>query len=143
MRAKYTGNKADKIIFNIKNAEASATIALGAPVIFSLSSTAAADDGLAVVNPSTAAVANYQLGAGVNCTYALANNQMGEALIYGYCPSTLVKLGTRATSTDSWASVAAIASGVLLVPDFTNNVWQTLANVAAQSSPGEIGRAHV
>ena len=138
MRAKYIGNKADRLIFNTKNAEASATIALGAPVIFNLSSTANADDGLAVVNPSTAGAGAYQLGSGVNCTYNLANNTMGEAIVYGFCASTLVKLGTRATSTDSWASIAAIASGVLLVPDFTNNVWQTLANVAAQSSPGVI-----
>jgi len=138
MRAAYVGNKRDHFIVNIKNAEASATIPLGAPVIFKLSAAAAADDGLAVVLPATAGASQYQLCAGVNTTYALAANYLGEALIYGFCPATLVKLNTRATSTDSWASIAAVASDVLLVPDFTNNVWQTLANVAAQSSPGNI-----
>ena len=138
MRAKYVGNKSDQIIVNIKNAEASATIPLGAPVMYNLSATAAtqaSDDGLAVVLPSTAAVAKYQLCAGVNTSYNLAVNYMGESLIYGYCPATLVKLTTRAASTDTWASVQSVASALLLTPDFTNNVWQTLANVAAQSSP--------
>jgi hypothetical protein len=107
-------------------------------VIWQLGSTSDTDgDGIDVTLPSTAGVINYQLWGGVN-TLALATGQFGEAIVYGFAPSTLVKLNSRATSTDSWTSMAAIASGVLLVPDFTNNVWQTLANVAAQSSPGLI-----
>jgi hypothetical protein len=139
MRAKYAGNKLDKVMVNIRNKEATAVIPLGAPAMWNLTSTAVADmDGLDVVLPSTIGAANYQLCAGVNTTYNLAVNGYGEALVYGYSANTLVKLNTSATSTDTWASVAAVASGVILIPDFTNNVWQTLANVAAQSTPQNI-----
>jgi hypothetical protein len=138
MRAKYVGNKADKIIFNIKNVEAVSTVPLGAPVVFNLSVTSSADDGLGVVLPSTAGALKYNLLAGVNLSYQLAVNQMGEAILFGYSPKTLVKVNTRAASTDTWASVASVASGVLLTPDFTHNAWQTLANVAAESRPNLI-----
>jgi hypothetical protein len=139
MRAKYNGNKPDRIIMNIYNAEVSAAIPLGYPVIFSLSSTAVAGhDGMDVVLPATATSASYQLGSGVNCTPLLAVKNYGEAIMYGYCENTAVVLRTRANSTTTWASVASIASAVLLVPDFTNNGWATLANVVAQSGPNVI-----
>ncbi len=129
------GNKPGRISVTIRNKETSASIPLGAPACLKLTSTAVdGGDGLDVVLPSTALVGNYQLLAGVNQA-ALAVNQFGSALAYGFSPFTLVKLNTRATSTDTWASVATVASGLLLTPDFTNNVWQTLANVGAQSSP--------
>ena len=140
MRAKYVGNRADKISVVIKNMEASSstTLPLGAPVIWKLTSTASTDtydDGRGVILPSTAGAINYQLLAGINMNQNLAQNLYGEAQTYGYCASTLIKLTSRATSTDSWASVATVASGLLLVPDFTNNMFQTLANVTAESRP--------
>lgn len=136
MRTKYIGNKPDRIAMVIRNQEASAAIPLGAPVLLQLTSTLDADgDGMDVVLPSTAAAINYQLIYGVNASYQLAAGQFGEAIVYGYTPSTLVKLNSRATSTDSWSSMAAIASGLLLTPDYTNNVWQTTAIVAANSTP--------
>jgi hypothetical protein len=136
MRMKFVGNKRDNIILTYMNCEASASIPVGAPVMHNMSATAAAStDGVCGVLPSTAGAALYQFLIGVNVSTNLAVNQYGEALAYGYCPSTLVKLRTRATSTDTWASVATVASALLLVPDFTNNDFQTLANVAAQSTP--------
>lgn len=135
IRLNQVGNKAARVAITVANKETSATLALGAPAIFQLSATADdPGDAMDVVNPSTAAAALYQLCAGV-LTSAIPVNQFGEAIVFGYAPSTLVKLNTRATSTDTWASVQSVASALLLVPDFTNNVWQTLANVAAQSSP--------
>ena len=137
MRAKYVGNRADRIIMNIKNAEATAVIPTGYPVIFNLSATAVdKGDGRDVVLPATAGSALYQLGAGVCASPNLAVGDMGEAIMYGFCSSTAVLLRTRANSTTTWASVASIASALLLTPDFTNNCWGTLANVAAASSPG-------
>jgi hypothetical protein len=135
MRMKQVGNKREDMVGVILNGGLS-TIPLGAPVIYKLTSTANDNDGVSVGLPSASGgAANYQLCAGVNQTYNLAVGYYGEAMIFGYCPTTLVKLNTRAATTDTWASVAAVASGVLLVPDFTNDVWQTLANVAAVSSP--------
>lgn len=135
MRIKNDGNKRDSVFVVVQNQEATATMALGQPVMYNLSSTVNADDGLDVVNPSTIGTIGYQLCAGVLATVNLIAGNYGESIVFGYSPSTLVKLASRATSTDSWSSYAAIASAVLLVPDFTNNVWQSLANVAAQSSP--------
>lgn len=135
MRAKLAGNKRDTFFVVVQNKEATATLQIGQPVFYNLTGTASADgDGVGVVNPSTALVASYQLCAGV-LGNQLATGEFGYSLVYGYSPSTLVKLASRATSTDSWSSYAAVASGVLLLPDFTNNVWISAANVAAQSSP--------
>ena len=138
MRMKFAGNKRDNVIIIVLNKEATATLQVGQPVFYNLTGTAdAQNDGLGVVNPSTALVASYQLCAGVLLNQ-LAVGQFGESIVYGYNQSTLVKLASRATSTDSWSSYAAVASGVLLLPDFTNNVWISAANVAAQSSPQNI-----
>lgn len=136
MRIKFDGNKRDNVLVVVQNGEATATMQLGQPVMYNLSSTASAQlDGLSVVNPSTLGTIGYQLSAGVLATANLAVNQYGESIVYGYSQSTLVLLQSRATSTDSWSSAAAMASALLLVPDFNSNVWKTLANVAAQSSP--------
>lgn len=138
MQFKQAGNKRDSISIVVVNKEASATLQIGQPVFYNLSGTADANnDGLGVVNPSTELVAAYQLCAGV-LQNQLAVGQFGQSLVFGYSSSTLVKLASRATSTDSWSSYAAVASGVLLLPDFTNNVWISAANVAAQSSPQNI-----
>lgn len=134
MQFKQAGNKRDGIAIIVQNQEATATLQIGQPVFYNLTSTVNVDDGLDVVNPSTALVAAYQLCAGV-LQNQLAAGQFGQSLVFGYSPSTLVKLASRATSTDSWSSYAAVASAVLLLPDFTNNVWISAANVAAQSSP--------
>lgn len=138
MRIKTAGNKRDGVFIVVVNSEATATLQLGQPVFYKLTGTAdATNDGVAAVNPSTALVASYQLCAGV-LTSQLAVGQFGESLVFGYSASTLVKLASRAATTDSWSSYAAVASGVLLLPDFTNNVWISAANVAAQSSPQNI-----
>lgn len=135
MRMKMAGNKRDIMAIVVLNKEATASMVIGQPVFYNLTGTAdAVNDGVGVVNPSTALVASYQLCAGVLANQ-LAVGQFGESITYGYSQSTLVKLASRATSTDSWSSYAAVASGVLLLPDFTNNVWISAANVAAQSSP--------
>ncbi len=137
MQFKQAGNKRDAISVVVVNKEATATMVLGQPAFYNLTGTADTNDGVGVVNPSTALVASYQLCAGV-LQQQLAVGQYGISLVFGYSSSTLVKLASRATSTDSWSSYAAVASGVLLLPDFTNNVWISAANVAAQSSPQNI-----
>lgn len=122
MRIKNAGDKGDKVIVNIKNAEVSATIPRGTPVIAILNGT---DDGLAVVLPSTAGNAlsfNARLGV---ATAALAVGQVGESIIYGYVAYALITRMTRAgTSTsDSWSSSASIASGIGLGIDTLNNAF--------------------
>jgi hypothetical protein len=137
------GNKSNLIKESYLNND-TVQFPLGCPVMWDLSSTVktvsqtstlGAGDGENAKLPSTVGSDKYQLVAGINLTYNCQINQYGLVAVHGYCPSTLVKLNSRATSTDSWASVQSVQSGQLLVPDFVNNVWQILANVAAQSTP--------
>lgn len=120
MRAKYAGNLADKIIVTIKNAEASASIPRGTPVIMVLNAT---DDGLAVVLPATAGAAlSFNARLGVTTT-TLTAGQTGESIAFGYVQYALVTRMTRAASTDSWTSSAAVASGIGLGIDTLNNAF--------------------
>ncbi len=116
------GNKADHVMLNVKNAEATASIPRGTPVIAVFNGT---DDGMAVVLPSTAGSAksfNFRYGV---ATTTLAAGQQGEAIAFGYVVYALITRMTRAgTSTsDSWTSSAAIASGVGLGIDTLNNAF--------------------
>lgn len=120
MRLMQVGNKADIIAVNIKNAEASATIPRGTPVILVLNAT---DDGLAVVLPSTAGAAlsfNARLGV---ATAAITATQYGEAIAFGYVAYALITRMTRAASSDSWTSSASAASGIGLGIDTLNNAF--------------------
>jgi hypothetical protein len=123
MRAKYVGNKADKIILNVQNTEVSANIPKGTPVILKLSDTAQTDDGLDVVLPSTAGSSlSYSLKFGV-LTDSLTPGSYGESILFGVANYALVTRMTRAASTDSWTSSASTISGVGLGIDTLNNAF--------------------
>src|SRR6266849_2091691 len=120
MRAKYVGNKADRFAVVIRNAEATASIPRGTPIIAVLNGT---NDGLDVVLPSTAGSAlsfNARLGV---ATDTLTAGQYGESLVYGYVAYALITRMTRAASTDSWTSSASTASGIGLGIDTLNNAF--------------------
>jgi hypothetical protein len=123
MRAKYVGNKADKIIMNVKSAEATASIPRGTPVVLNLSSTGSADDGLGVVLPATAgdaATGNMKYGI---VTDTLAAGVLGESILFGYCSYAIAVLETRSTPGTggaSWSTMSQ-ASGVGMGIDTVNN----------------------
>lgn len=139
MRFKQVGNKRDTSYIVIKNAEASATIPLGAPVCWN--QLAGTDDGLGVVLPSTLAtainatavqllLAGAAVAPGALISPGIANAAYGEAQVYGFCPDLLLTINTRSASSASWTSQTSIASGGFqqLIPETTGNGWTTAAN---------------
>lgn len=132
MRFKQVGNKADIIAVVIHNAEASAVIPKGAPVILALNGT---NDGLDVVLPATTAQdANGALyGVCLSQGASLANGAYGEAQVFGVCNNLLLTSNTRAATTDSWSTKSA-DTGVALVVDTVNNAFSTSGGTQAKSS---------
>lgn len=131
MRAKYVGNKADRIINIVKSGEATASIPRGTPLILNVTSVAGADDGLAVVLPSTAGNANsfgLRYGVGIQ---TMAPGEFGESIVFGVAPYALIVRGARTATSLSWASVASLSSvGVLLGVDTAANAFVIGASIA-------------
>jgi hypothetical protein len=132
MRAKYVGNKADKIIMNVRNDEASTTILAGTPLVLNLSTTASASgDGLGVVLPATAGdPLSFACKYGV-ATTDIAVNQFGEAILFGICTNALVVRATRASSTASFSTFTTYASGVGMGIDTVNNAFSPVGGSIA------------
>lgn len=128
MRMKQVGNKADIMAVVIRNAEASATIPLGTPVVLSSNGT---NDGLDVVLPSTAGASKmHSLAYGVTIG-AVASGGYGEAQIFGMHGSVVLTRQTRPTSTDTWNSNASLASYILLNVESVANGFATGATLAS------------
>lgn len=124
MRFQSMGDKKEFVAYKVKNDESSASITAGMPVILSVDGT---DDGLAVVLPtsSTAAkIAAFQFGV---ATGTIAAGKIGEALVNGMYDSGIIVCATRAASTDSFASYAAIAVGAVLHPVSVANAFSVVA----------------
>lgn len=130
IRLNQVGNKAGKISATVKNAEASASIPRGTPVILKLTDTLATDDGLSVVLPGTAGAAiSFAAKFGIiNDTIAV--NALSESVLFGVAPYSLVTRMTRAASSDSWTSSASVASGIALGIDTLNNALLMGASAA-------------
>lgn len=145
MRTKLVqGNKAEKFIHCVKNAETVA-IPKGTPLVLNLTGTpqptsaanglpAGIEDGLQVVLPATAgALASqyYNYGVAVN---EIAASQLGEAQVHGLVSYALIKRATRAASTDSWTSSASVAASLLLTIDTIDNALTTIASTGTVNS---------
>jgi len=125
------GNKADKIIMNIKNGESATTIPAGTPVVLNLSTTAdASNDGLSVVLPSTAGdPLSFACKFGV-ATTDVAVGALGEAVLFGIVTNALITRATRAGSTASFSTFTTYASGIGLGIDTVNNAFSVGASIA-------------
>lgn len=134
MRAKYVGNKADKLSAVIRNAEASSTINRGMPVVLNMNGT---NDGLDVVLPSTAgAVKTAAFRYGVALT-DLNPGDIGEAMMFGECDFVRLTLQTRANTSggSSFSTADTVALGLILTIVTQANAFSTAAvTVAAASS---------
>lgn len=118
--------KPDRIAVAIRNAEASADIPAGAPVVLVMNGT---NDGADVVLPSTSASALKIQGMryGVNTRLLHAGDQ-GSAIVFGLTNNLLLQRQTRPTSTDTWQTEAVRSVGEFLKIDTVNNQWLTNAS---------------
>lgn len=123
-----------------RNAESSATIPRGTPVILNLSSApqpttgsdgfaAGYEDGLQVVLPGTAGAnpcAMFPFGIALQDTLS---QQLGEFGMYGVFSYVLVQRATRSASSASWSSSASSSSagGFLLSIDTLAQAFATYA----------------
>lgn len=128
MRFQTLGPKSAFGTAQIKNAHGS-SIPAGSPVVLKLNGT---DDGLAVILPSGGSAAqNSAFFHGV-ATDIIADGALGEAVTYGYCRNVVLCRQTRAASTDTWASEASIATGVVLTIASAQNAFtQTVSTQAS------------
>jgi len=114
----------DRGLVAVKNAEASATIGRGAPMILVLNGT---NDGFDVVLPSTAGAAKSNAAIWGVSTENVTTGNRSDALSFGYCPYMLVSRATRGASTDSWASGASVAAFAVMSIDTLVNAFATAA----------------
>lgn len=117
-RLPQIGDRPNNIVGYYRSAEATLAIAAGAPVALVMNGT---NDGLDIVNASTAGAAkstSFFIGI---APYAITAGAFGDIIISGIVTNALLTLTTRATSTDSFASVASLALGVLLNVDSVGN----------------------
>ena len=116
------------------NGESSTAIAVGHPVALSGSDLAAGD--LKVVLPATAgATGSSPLFAGIAASAANAAQPV-EIVCGGYVNTAKFIIRTRAASTDSWSTVAAVAANVLCSIDTVNNgIASSAAGAASLAAP--------
>lgn len=129
----------------IKNAESTASIPLGTPVVLNLQQAAQPttgangrpagfEDGLQVVLPATAgafAARFFHYGVAMQ---ALTTNQYGPSQVHGVCAAAIIKYATRAASTNSWTSSASIAGSQLLTIDTIDNAFTTVASSGTEGT---------
>lgn len=134
MRFKSVGNKADHFIGVVKNEEASASIPAGTPLCLVMGKTGylgwnGTDDGISVVLPKTAGAALASSFLYGIATAAIANQSVGEALMFGI-GNAILNMGTYTTGTSSASST--MPAGAILCLDTLNNCLQ-LASVSLGS----------
>jgi hypothetical protein len=130
MRMKTVGNKRDIVALVVRN-NSGASMPAGTPVNLELSGT---NDGLDVILPSASAAKADVLPFGVVLA-AIADQQYGEAQVFGFCQNIVLLRQTRAASTDAFSSDANgfSALGVLLNVDTVNNAFSTSGGTMAKS----------
>jgi hypothetical protein len=128
MPGTHIGDKPFKQEINFRNAESSTSIPTGSPVIFVMNTT---EDGFAGVLPSTAGAAKSpELFAGVYFgSQSLLATQVGMAQVWGFCNYAIVVQQSRAATTDSFVSAAALSVGQALAIDTVNNAFKTGSQV--------------
>lgn len=129
MRFKTVGNKQDIGAVVIRNAEASASIPAGSPVVLKFNAT---NPGLDVVLPATEVTSATGGAYGVSLG-AYASGAYGEAQVFGYCSNINIMTQTRAATSDSF-STNSCAAGVMLCVDTVNNVFTTTGGTLAKSA---------
>ena len=122
MRFKSAGNKADLMAVVVHNAD-TVTIGVGVPVVLNGNGT---NDGLDVVLPSTnATLANIIASRyGVTCE-SMVVGAYADAIVFGFHPGVTLEINSRASTTASWSTQAAVSAGAYLTIDTVNNLLVT------------------
>lgn len=120
MNSSQIGTRAWKEFVGFRSDEASASIPAGSPILFAIDAT---EDGYAAHLPSSSTAAKSpELFAGIyNGPGALVPGKSGQAQVWGICEYAIVLQQSRAASTDSFASAAALSIGQPLSIDTVNN----------------------
>lgn len=149
MNFKRIGNKRDEILVTVQNNDintVSLGIGPGVPLVLQYpgpqgvgvgtqANGILGGDGLGVVLPANAPGGNAQTQScfyGVN-TAQMGYLQSGAAMIDGYYPSAVIRLATRAATTDSW-SATTLANWAMLTVDTVNNCFGVSATTAVGSA---------
>lgn len=127
MRMKSVGNGREIMAGVVRN-NSGVTLAAGTPVALECSGTR---DGIDVVLPSSSAAKAHALAYGVVLN-AIADQQYGEAQVYGFNSNIVLLRQTRATSTDDWSSNnAGFPLGCVLNINTVNNAFTTSGGTQA------------
>ena len=128
MNSHTIGTRAFKEFLNFRSDEASAEIPPGTPVIFSID---AVEDGFAAYLPSSAGASKSpELFAGIyNGPGNLLPGVASKAQVFGICDYAVVVQQSRAATTDSYASAAALSVGQPLAIDTVNNALKVDSQV--------------
>lgn len=148
MNFKQIGNSRDELLVTVQNSDittVSAGIGPGLPLVLHYPGIQAVgqrsqanglvENGLGVVLPANAPGGNAQAQTcfyGVN-TAQMGYLQQGAAMVDGYYPSAVVRLATRAATTDSW-SATTLANWAMLTVDTVNNCFGVSATTAVGSA---------
>ncbi len=136
MNFQTLGDKKERVINRVKNAESTLTIERGTPVVLTMTGT---DDGLAVVLPSTAGQAKsnaFLFGVALDDIVAGA---IGNVQSWGICDYVKLCLQSRSQTTGAntipTAETAALGLMLLLVTDSrVGNAFSTIADTVAAAS---------
>ena len=120
MNSQEIGTKPFVERMNVQSGEATASIPAGTPVLLIMNGTG---DGFNVKLPSSGSallVSAFQNGV-VDRT--MAPNDYGIAQVYGWCNRSIVVQQSRASSTNNYATAAALSIGQPLSIDTVNNAF--------------------
>jgi len=122
------GNNPEHVAIRVRNAEASASIPIGTPVVFKI---AATNPGMDVVLPSSEVTMATAGCYGVAMQTAAAGDFF-EAMVFGYCQNIVFLTGTKTASGETF-STASGAAGIILCVDTVNNCFTTTGGTQAKS----------
>lgn len=133
MTSQTQGDKRDFLATRIRNAEASATIPRGAPVILAMNGT---EDGFAVVLPSSSSAAKIAMFFYGVATDDILAGQIGTIQREGLCNKIKIELQTRANTSggSSFSTADTLLLAALLGIDSAGNCFKTVASTVAAAS---------
>lgn len=155
------GRETERVTVSFKNANAALAILDGMPVFLNTQNQLTTDiaAGTSLQENLGVDVRTYSTAVGVSISQlflgiAKVNNlktpqsvgaivgEIGEAICYGFTDA-IVTRRTRATSTDTWATIASFGAGDQLVPETGNNylTWSQSLAIGAAMYPVVAGES--
>ena len=124
----------ETIIGTFKNAETSATLGLGTPVVLAFNGT---DDGLAVQLPATVAAVSAAKNSGFPAGVVVSPNgilagAIGDVQTWGLCLQAKIVAATRSATSAAWVSYASQDTGAVLEVDTVANAFNIQGSTVAQ-----------